>query len=601
MKKSGFFNSAQSTTDRQYQALDFALPLGALAGGKAGVLMGIGGSFKPKWKSGGSFTLGSGFAFCGEMPGWWYFSDEEITITLDSANPASTPCFALSTVQGQTRTNLLAIKMDGETDRKVDLVVLSGDLVGGAYEAPVIDNSDGYDTYYVPIAKVITDETQILDVTDIRVSTSGQMCLSIPEDTLGDPLVRPGYCGIQRVRDEDTDDDLIADVFKGEWYEDYLGIGISDGKMLITQGLCNIEDETEFPDGLEWPVTYYVQDDGKISTSPTKKIAGYSLSESLLLVNLQGPFGQNDVYEEDMINFNVMPGTTGKVRFKIKLPENALGVLLKYKTSQWVEGDDIETGIEIADLDTDDGYNGNNNWYECEILGADDNVLTDGTLIYVKAFPYTSSHNETIGSNEKQVTVGVLRHEWTADNIEGASNDSAGTKDLMLSSIGTESGHVGDTFVGSAGYATIPNDLTISGNTLTFLLWHTGTNTGLFGHSSIQHVYGRIESNYMKLGARNYSGVFFETSYLINPGQYYSVAVTTSGNDIELYLDGELQTSVTVDSSLSRIISYIGRANYGITSNYFIDMNCKMDQIRFFQGKLSESDIQNLHNGGIGC
>ena len=85
MKKSGFFNSTQETTDRSYQAIDFALPLGALVGGKGGIMMGVGDSFKYDWVIDGVFTLGTGFAFCGEMPGWWYYSDVEETITLHDA------------------------------------------------------------------------------------------------------------------------------------------------------------------------------------------------------------------------------------------------------------------------------------------------------------------------------------------------------------------------------------------------------------------------------------------------------------------------------------------------------------------------------------
>ena len=74
-----------------------------------------------------------------------------------------------------------------------------------------------------------------------------------------------------------------------------------------------------------WPLTYYVQDDGRIDTVPTNKVAGYSLNENIFLVSLQGPFGQNKAYTGEMINFTAMPGEqiengpTGTVRFKIHL------------------------------------------------------------------------------------------------------------------------------------------------------------------------------------------------------------------------------------------------------------------------------------------
>ena len=47
MEKSGLFNST-ANVPRAYQAFDFALPLGALAGGRSGIMMGIGNDFLPE-------------------------------------------------------------------------------------------------------------------------------------------------------------------------------------------------------------------------------------------------------------------------------------------------------------------------------------------------------------------------------------------------------------------------------------------------------------------------------------------------------------------------------------------------------------------------
>ncbi len=650
MKKSGFFNSAENTTDRAYQAIDFALPFGALAGGKGGIVMGVGDAFKVDWVSGGTFTLGSGFAFLGEMPGWWYYADEETVITLSDAATPSNPCFALSDISGQKRTNILAIKMDGEINRASELVVLSGDEneAEDAYLSPSIDNSDGYDVYYVPIAEVKTNTEKITEVKDIREAMVGGGSLPVPyklneAETEQVPYVRAGYCGIQQLKDENTDEDVenTIDIFRGEWKESYYGIGISDGTRIVTQGFCNIdlrylkehylkgaiaEGMEEAPEDIDtielaspltaaeiWPVTYYVQEDGRIDTVPTQKIAGFSLSESLFLVSIQGPYGQNDKYEGQMINFTAIPGISGKVRFKIHLPEDAKGVKLKYKPEPWAVGNTMaEDGIEIADLTSDANLYGDNFWYEVTIPADETEnpeTVEDGTLIYVKAFPYASSPNEEHitedeehdrDPNEVTVTVGTLLHEWTADG-DASANSTTSNYGLTLNEIQTDDALIDQGFLNSASateaYARIANEIDMGGKTISFWVKHTGTNTGLFGYTGLNHLAGQINEGIIEIGAKYNTGETIVTEFTIDTTQYHHIAVTVDNHNVELYVDGGLADGVTVNSNISNNINVLGRGSIA-TAQY---LNASMDQIRIFNCKLNIKDIKNLYNGGLGC
>ncbi|MEX1308616.1 MAG: LamG-like jellyroll fold domain-containing protein, partial [Eubacteriales bacterium] len=216
---------------------------------------------------------------------------------------------------------------------------------------------------------------------------------------------------------------------------------------------------------------------------------------------------------------------------------------------------------------------------------------------YVKAFPYASGYNQTIGKHEKTVSVGSLVAEWTVDS-DVPNDDTAGERNLSTTGIGTEPGKVGNALVGSNGYAMMANEIDMGGNTLTFWLWPTGTDTGLFGDTTAVHVYALIESNALTFGAYNH----LET-YGINSGEYYFVAFTFSGDSVNLFVNGEFIKSVIASSSTySRIIDTIGRASVGGTgTTNYRKMNCHMDQIRIFQGLLTTDDLENLYNDGAGC
>ncbi len=629
MEKSGLFNSTETVT-RAYQAIDFALPQGALAGGRGGIMMGIGTDFVPKKTGDKSISIGSGFAFLGEMPGFWYYKDESTqindTVNTDGQVLTFPPSVGLSYV------NLVAIKMDPITEMAAEMVVING-IADEVYTEPsvaALHALNGDTVYYVPIAKVVMTNTsedgqKIDEVIDIRETTVGNSSIS----AFG---VEAGYCAIQQLEDEDTDDDQDVDIARGTWKKSYYGIGISDGSRIVNQGLCNIDLRALRVYGMKkaiaaasdpaivteaginaivlesqpeaediWPLTYYVQEDGRIDTTPTAKIAGFSLSENLLLVNMQGPFGQDKDYDGEIEGFNVMPGPDNKVRFKLKLPDGAKGVLLKYKSTPWTAANTVESGIKIVDLeaDSDECQNayGDNKWYEVEIKNEDETLYNLSDPIYVKAFPYANGYNTTIGKHEKTVSVGSLLFEWTGDGANATDENVDGINNLSMSYVATQSGKIGQAFVGTDGKMPLTTEQNIGGCTLAFWLYPTGTDTGLFGHTSLAHLMAYIGSNVITFGS-----AASNAGYGISADQYYHIAFTVADSSMSLFINGQLKASTALGTTASRVIDTIGRANIGAsTTSVYKTMNCRMDQIRIFDRILPTTDIENLYNDGAGC
>ena len=148
----GFFND--NSGDRTYLDDALAAPFGALAG-SPGVAPFITDALKPSIGTGLEVKIAPGFAFGGELPGWWYRSTAETSNILDA------------TESGKKRIDLITLCFDRNTEqRTVTRKVIQGiETTGEPIEPSLTQNETLYE---LAIAAVKVDDSDILLLVDKR-------------------------------------------------------------------------------------------------------------------------------------------------------------------------------------------------------------------------------------------------------------------------------------------------------------------------------------------------------------------------------------------------------------------------------------------------
>jgi len=560
-EKYGFFNSVGE--DREYLADEFSKPFGALLNGQAGVVLGIDDGLAPSIVTGREVNIASGFAFCGLMPGWWYQSTAEETVTLD---PADT---------GKKRVDLIVLRLDNNTEaRKISIEVIKGDEVPGTPSIPT--PTKNATTYELEIAEANINVSTLESIKDVRhyANTSGEF---IDVDTIPE-----GECALKK-----TD---------GTWYTEYEGYALSTGNQLALSGtICALPNLS-----LEEGYAYYVQSDGSIDLGATEKLAGYAIGDNMFIVDLGEPKGITKEYNGLMQNLNAIPGKNDGsdvyARINFQLPEDADGAEIRYKTSAWASGDTRETGTQIDELTSDTNLYGDNKWYEFDVSGA-----SEEDYIYFKIFPKKGTvYNETIGVNEIATEVGLLLYEYTFDDVAGSViNDTSGSgNDATEVGLSFTSVIIGDGADGNSGYATLASEISdMKGKT--FTCWAEGgsVDSGLFGDTGTRPIGARLNTSNNVVVCTDGDE---DAAGSIGTGAFIGVEFSeVAGANCKVYINGSKTHDATWDGNGGN--HTIDRIAYCKAYSTVHDCDAEIDQVRFWSGILSAETHSQLYNGGAGC
>ncbi len=398
-------------------------------------------------------------------------------------------------------------------------------------------------------------------------------------------------------------DDLVGNLLAwiketGQWEKREFGMPY-DGSGIVSAG--KFASEGLFP-ASEIGYKLFRQQDGTIGTLARSEsyYLGWIENEDTAWIGMLG--GVDKEYTDDMDSFFAIPGTSGKIRLKIKMPATADGAMIRRSTSAY-DGSGIAWGELVANITDDSAYDGDNEWYEDDDGGAG---LSNGTLYYYKAFPYLGgTYNAVDGGNETKAKAGGLIHEYTMDNIAGSTVvDEAGGANLTASNVSYETGDVGNraVFNGSSSYISANGILTASqldGTfTIDFLL-----NVDLFDGSDILFLFYQYRD--ISIGISN-NTVYVninsggaEASAVISAGTTYHITIVRDkSSGIYIYVQAVQKAfySWTGNAATLSTSSYIG--SFG-GSGWFLDG--RISQIRLFNRKLEPDEILSLQNGGNYC
>ena len=318
-----------------------------------------------------------------------------------------------------------------------------------------------------------------------------------------------------------------------------------------------------------------------------------------MMISKYGVLAQTNTYIEPMLTAYAIPSVSGAIRLKSEKPVGpTTKAMWRWKSTAWTTGDDETTGTLIVDMSSD--YKADNEWYEAT-------GLVNGTLYFIKAFPYkSSSYNTTIGENESNCKAGGLVHEYTMDSISGSTvNDTAGSNNITATNISYASGKVANAsiFNGSSSYIVANGVMTASqlDSDFTLEVWANADDLSAGIRQWIAFYQYRIillstSANVLRfvIGGTN------EITHTITTGAYYHIIIKRDKiNGLSLIVN-----TVTEDTdsftgngaSISRN-TYIGRQDNSAIEHY----DGKLDQFRFYTRVLEDYEITNLYNGGNGC
>lgn len=321
-------------------------------------------------------------------------------------------------------------------------------------------------------------------------------------------------------------------------------------------------------------------------------------------------------YSGKMVQFYAIPAKTdsgtGRVRLKVEKPVGSTGVMIRYKTSAWVESDTRDTGTAVATITDDTAYKGVNQWYEATGLPL-------GQDLYFCAFPYRGNAYSSVKvENQARCRAGGLMAEWTMDSISGTTlTDTSGNGyNATISGATSVSAKVGNGLYSSAGNqtATVPNfpftydELSIS---CSFNMAHI-SNAPIERDIFSAHAYGYylvfIGGGYngnqailsLRVGSGtnpNYTEYTASSDFIGGGGTIKHLGVTYKRNStVKFYIDGELKQTFTSGTHYT----YTGTLGL-LTRDGFYYLNGWADQLRIFNRELSATEVSALYNGGAGC
>jgi hypothetical protein len=339
--------------------------------------------------------------------------------------------------------------------------------------------------------------------------------------------------------------------------------------------------------------TLFVQSDGKLGLETTNCPAAQILSTSEVFVDFNPENTNPKEYAGLMQNFYCMIGTSGIVRVNNQFPADADGVMYRYKTSAWVEGEIHTDGFLIVDVTSDTGEYGANLWLHLDLSA----LASDGDFIYIKAFPYKGSiYNETIGVNEVASTVGTLINEWLAKDYSGTTApDNAGGNGCVGTGITQVAGGVDFMFRGGGtSLLTFSSAIGPAGKTVVMISNPTGGTAGLFGtRLATGFTFMQFQDGTFRMGSQaSYQTFAGSTGIETLVGAYWDLSKTT----IKGWLNNNTPAS-KASTFATNSAAYIGGSQL-TTKTY---MNGDIGQVRIFNGDITAVDRANLDNGGNYC
>lgn len=313
-------------------------------------------------------------------------------------------------------------------------------------------------------------------------------------------------------------------------------------------------------------------------------------------------------YSGKMVQFYAIPAKTdsgtGRVRLKVEKPVGSTGVMIRYKTSAWVDTDTKDTGTLVANITDDTSYKGVNQWYEAT-------GLTSGTVYYFKAFPYKEGvYNTIIGVNETACTAGTLSCELTADSISGSTvNDTSGNSynGTIAGNITAAAGVVGNEFVKSnAAYTntiSIPTTFCRSNaQDQSYCCWINvptvvnDANAFVPKYQGARLVLAAASGKF----AIEYNGVTVDDllGETINANTDYFVIVKFKASTNTITLKSRASNGGSWNT-YTKVATPHNNAQNSLNILYTVVQT--MDQWRYFSHVLTDAEDDNLYNGGAGC
>ena len=289
-EKYGFFNDVDG--DRSYYDDQLTLPFGAIAG-SAGVVRNIGEELKPSIGTGMQIKVGSGLAFLGVMPGWWYQTTYEKTLNISAAQA------------GMMRVDTVVLRLDrNSAQRSVTLTAVQGTEAADSPSAPMLTKDET--VYELAIVNVNITASTITEINDIRkfADIGNTEKVSIKNITVDTGVVKGDFI---------YKDGAVWKLDNTE--EQKLGTHIYDGKDAVCRGIMTWDSEAGDVD-----YSLYVQPDGKLGLGTSSILAAKILSTDKVFIDFNPVNQKPKAYTDDMVQFFAMTGPSGKVRLKIELP-----------------------------------------------------------------------------------------------------------------------------------------------------------------------------------------------------------------------------------------------------------------------------------------
>ena len=329
--------------------------------------------------------------------------------------------------------------------------------------------------------------------------------------------------------------------------------------------------------------------------------------------NSKGAVG---IYDGIMLKFYAIPAKTdsgtGRVRFKIEKPVDSTGVMIRYKTSEWLDSHTCNSGYLVANIADDTAYKGVNQWYEATGLPLNQDL-------YFCAFPYKGSAYSSVKSeNLTKCRAGGLLTEYTMDSVSGSTyNDTSGnnnhgtgtnlssTTGLIGNSVKVGTGSVAQIDIPSSGWAAPTSD-----HSRTAVVWVK------FSALGYKHVFIDIGSDYKYLSLITDSTLGFYYGSNI-PG---NVAIASLSSDIDswvclickwdfentkviLKVRRDRETAWRVAEKTTNLVVGNPLSCHALCSPVatHTDPNYFVDTFRQYNRVTADYEDDNFYNGGAGC
>ena len=232
-------------------------------------------------------------------------------------------------------------------------------------------------------------------------------------------------------------------------------------------------------------------------------------------------------------------------------------------------------------------------------------TLSASTTYYVRTYVitnggtyYGSVSNFTTPADPFTVSDGLLAfYNFDAQNCKDALGNYNGviSGGVTFSSSTPKSTGYSAQFDGTTGFINIPYQIIPSNGSWSFCVWiKTKSKFGLIQFGTDYQPGINTESNKFILHFSNYNSIYFnnDLSVSLMNNNWNQLIFTYNGSKINYYINGSLTESVSNSNIkfFSHDYTQIGKWNY----NYFL--NGALDNIRFYNRELTNTEITTLYN-----